>query len=159
LGLLPLEAANCGAIPIISCNGGSEPIFKDQVNSFYLGNPFVSEAFFLSLAKVSTETLEKMRNNACEISKSISLQFARKSFLENMQNALETRETSASISKKWEIPGQDSLTLKQSVFKFLKVMVFKTLLFFLRPWVWVITKGRNLLLRVENYMQEAIPIK
>lgn len=61
LGLLPLEAANCGAIPIISHNGGADFVFTHAKNAFFIENIFIENDFFKTLYNYDIPTLENIR--------------------------------------------------------------------------------------------------
>lgn len=81
LGLLPLEAANCGAIPILKHNGGSDGLFVEGQSAFFTTDLFGSKNFFKTLYNKNEEEIHLVRFNALNISKKFSLQQAREAFM------------------------------------------------------------------------------
>jgi len=81
LGLLPLEAAACGAIPILFRNGGANELFKDKINAFFLHEAVTDLKFFDNLYQVNQKTLADMRTALMSIDKNFSLEKAKSQFL------------------------------------------------------------------------------
>ncbi|WP_253306290.1 glycosyltransferase [unidentified bacterial endosymbiont] len=80
LGLLPLEAANCGAIPILKHNGGSDSLFVDGQSAFFINDLFGTKDFFETLYNKNEDEIYNFQHHALNISKTVSLQQAREAF-------------------------------------------------------------------------------
>ena len=85
LGLLSLEAAYCGAIPILSYNGGSNFIFDDNQTAFFI-HPLTGDDFFDNLKNISSEQIDAMRIKCQFLSKKYSLEYACCEFMEYIYN-------------------------------------------------------------------------
>lgn len=89
LGLLPLEALMCGAIPIVSHNGGSDYIFTDKKDALFLNNILLDSDFFNRLAKMPGAELDAMRLAAGQVKLTVSKQLANEAFYHYVQSYLQ----------------------------------------------------------------------
>lgn len=99
LGLLPLEAANCGAIPILKHNGGSDNIFVNGQSAFFINDLFGTKDFFKTLYNKNEGEIYNMRHHALNISKKISLQQAREAFKVHLLNLVPIQKECRSENK------------------------------------------------------------
>lgn len=70
LGLVPLEAYFCGAIPVLTRKGAPETIFTGEFDSsvIWLDSPTFSESVARRLAELSLNDLEELRRNSYRLS-------------------------------------------------------------------------------------------
>ena len=72
LGLLPLEAAFCGAVPIVRDLHGLEHVLDHEANSLVLPNEISNEAFFRKLRSMTVNgSVDAIRSRAQDLAKSL----------------------------------------------------------------------------------------
>lgn len=83
LGLLPLEAAFCGAVPIVGAPHGLQGLLADRENNFVLPTEHENAAFFEGLhRKAIGGEIEPMRDNARALSDKVSEELAVSDFMQ-----------------------------------------------------------------------------
>ncbi|GHD14534.1 hypothetical protein GCM10016234_20210 [Tianweitania populi] len=90
LGLLPLEAAFCGAIPIVRSLHGLRGTLRDGINCHVLPSDFVPYEFFASLSASAEE--EGIRMEACKVKVAVSLEAAVEKLIQVLQLSPESFE-------------------------------------------------------------------
>jgi GT2 family glycosyltransferase len=87
LGLLPLEGAFSGAIPILAQPNGLDHVVQDRVNSFILPSHFENAEFFAELFKnTSVDGNEAVRRAAIAISQSVNEDLGYSDFVSPFKN-------------------------------------------------------------------------
>lgn len=122
LGLLPLEAAYCGAIPILNHKGGTQNIFFDHLNAFYLPDGFVTVDYFKEIIAIDENKYEVIRNAGRELVNKFSSRLAQGDFLFEIKNLLEATKTDESIVE--EIWNKISLSPYSRGRSFIKRVIF-----------------------------------
>ena len=90
LGLLPLEAAFCGAIPIITKTGGSNQIF-DSKNSIFLNNIFELDAIWHQLQNMSRQETIEMSQAAQNLRERYSSRVSVPKLVQYLENELSVK--------------------------------------------------------------------
>jgi GT2 family glycosyltransferase len=142
LGLLPLEAAYCGAIPILNHKGGTRNILFDHQNAFYLPDGFVTVDYFKEIAAIDEATCETIRNAGRELANKFSSRLAHKDFLFELKKLPALSKTNKTIvNETW---SKISLPLYNRARSFLKRMVHSI----------VRLRARDVLLRFDKIQDE-----
>lgn len=81
LGLLPLEAAFCGAIPLLTSKGGPDHIFTDGKNAVFIPSFVSSTALLDRIEKLESSEKSKLQNGAVALCNKVGQRSACEDFL------------------------------------------------------------------------------
>jgi glycosyltransferase involved in cell wall biosynthesis len=115
LGLLPLEAAFCGAIPIYSQRGGADEFFRDGENAIVVPGPsHYSEAFrkLCALADGPAEKREAIRSAAKRLRSQLSKSEAFRAFEAFLSDDLKVTPATFPSLDDYAIPESETYDLE-----------------------------------------------
>lgn len=146
LGLLPCEAALCGAIPILIENGGASGHFQHMKNCIFITKQFLTLQFFIEL---QTMPLQQLRENVLELKNQLSQINAYEQFLTIFSSTLSTNGANFQVDS-WQ-KVNNIVAIKQDIYHKTKIIITKFLRRVLKPFKPIIKRHLQvLLLRVSN---------